>query len=198
MLKANPKTVVVLIHGGSMSIDWTAANVPAILDAHYPGELGGDAIAGVIYGDVSPGGRVTQTVYPAAWAAKRPISDMSLRGYDADHNVGITHMHYLGSPLYSFGYGLSYTTFSFAWSGSIADESGSDLVATTNAMAQLHERHYKMSVAERVATTPGYTVVVTNTGSVRRFLLFSLPIVWFMWHPLVVPRTYHRAAEWTT
>ena len=141
---------------------------------------------------------MTQTVYPAAWAAKRPISDMSLRGYDADHNVGITHMHYLGSPLYSFGYGLSYTTFSFAWSGSIADESGSDLVATTNAMAQLHERHYKMSVAERVATTPGYTVVVTNTGSVRRFLLFSLPIVWFMWYPLVVPHTYHRAAEWTT
>ena len=49
---ANPNTVVVMIHGGSMSIDWTAANVPAILDAHYPGELGGDAIASILYGDV--------------------------------------------------------------------------------------------------------------------------------------------------
>ena len=166
---SNPNTVVVMIHGGSMSIDWTAANVPAILDAHYPGELGGDAIASILYGDVSPGGRVTQTVYPAAWADTRPISDMSLRGYAADHNVGITYMHYTGTPLFAFGFGLSYTTFAFAWSSERATSSAthaSHATTTTAAMAALHKEHYTLSVEERAARSPGYTVVVTNTGKV--------------------------------
>jgi beta-D-xylosidase 4 len=160
VVKANPKTVVVLIHGGSVSIDWAAANAPAILDAHYPGELGGDAIASVLYGDVTPSGRVTQTVYPESFSASRPISDMSLRGYDGAH--GITYMHYTGRPLYAFGFGLSYTSFKFAWdpmTGGVGEKETS-----TVAMAALHKRHYKLSSAERASLTPGYSVVVTNTG----------------------------------
>lgn len=161
VMAANPKTVVVLIHGSSMSIDWTAAHVPAILDAHYPGEVGGDAITGVLYGDVAPSGRVTQTIYPAAWADTRSISDMSMRGYDG--KSGITYMHYTGPTLYKFGFGLSYTTFSFTWSTA----SGDGAVATTTAtMAGLHKRHYTMSDVDRATLTPGYTIVVKNTGSV--------------------------------
>ena len=158
VLAANPNTVVVMIHGGSISIDWTAQHVPAILDAHYPGELGGDAIAGVIYGDLAPQGRVTQTIYPAAWADTRPISDMSMRGYDG--KSGITYMHYTGLTLYNFGFGLSYTTFSFTM------ESPSHIDATTQLFADLNKKHYTLGTAERAAATPGYTIVVKNTGTV--------------------------------
>lgn len=76
---ANPKTVVVLIHGGPIAIEWTKNNVPAILDAHYPGELGGDAIASVLFGDISPAGRLVTTIYPSSFIQARDISDMNLR-----------------------------------------------------------------------------------------------------------------------
>jgi beta-glucosidase len=70
--------VVVLIHGGPLAAEWTYANMPTILDAHYPGELGGDAVTAILFGDASPSGRLTTTVYPADFIAQRPMTDMQV------------------------------------------------------------------------------------------------------------------------
>ncbi|XP_065184941.1 uncharacterized protein LOC135815554 [Sycon ciliatum] len=146
VLKVQPNTVVVLINGGPLAIDSIKENVPAILEAFYPGELGGDAVADVLFGKVNPSGRLPTTVYPASYT-DRSYFDMNLRG-----NGGCTYLHYTGDALWEFGFGLSYTTFSYSWeSGSI----GESVI------------HVDTSTAASVGDTPlMYTVVVKNTGDV--------------------------------
>lgn len=149
---ANPRTVVVLVHGGSVTIEWTKAHVPAILDAHYPGEMGGDAIAGALYGDYSPAGRLTQTVYPEAFNKQRALSDMGLRTLG-----GVTYKYYTaGEPQWPFGFGLSYTTFRFR----VATP---DAACTTKQLAQ-HYKEYYAPGAARPKGPAGWAVEVTNTG----------------------------------
>jgi len=137
--------VVVLVHGGPVAVEAVKATVPAILDAKYPGELGGDAVAALLFGDASPSGRLAGTVYPAAFVAQRPMTDMALAPHGGA--PGITHLYYDGPALWPFGWGLSYTTFSFAW----ASAAGGDVHADTRTL---------------LAAPPQYVCNVTNTGSV--------------------------------
>jgi beta-glucosidase len=121
---ANPRTVVVLKDGSAVLMPWLD-QVPAILDAWYPGEEDGNAVAAVLFGDVNPSGklpltfprRASDTACPAP--AQYP-GDAKVDGYDrvAHYTEGI----FVGyrwfdakpvEPLFPFGYGLSYTTFSF-------------------------------------------------------------------------------------
>jgi beta-glucosidase len=103
--KANPKTVVVLVAGSSLAINWIQENVPAIVDAWYPGEQGGNAIADVLFGDYNPAGRLPLTWY-------KSMGD--LPAFD-DYEVfnGRTYMYFEGKPIYPFGFGLSYTNFAY-------------------------------------------------------------------------------------
>ena len=102
---ANPKTVVVLVTAGPVAVDWAQANVPAILTAFYDGQEQGTAIADALFGDANPGGKLTTTWYTGS-ATLPPIGDYDLR-------KGRTYLYYEGAPLYPFGYGLSYTPFSY-------------------------------------------------------------------------------------
>ncbi len=131
--------VVVLITGGQVAIPWAKDNVPAIIQAWYPGELGGDALAAVLFGDVSPSGRLPYTIYDDNFTAGRSIGDMSLSS-----RGGITYLHYMGTPLWPFGWGLSFTTFSLNW---------------------LSESQAKLALRAQ-EPYPVYTVSVTNTGAV--------------------------------
>jgi beta-glucosidase len=103
---ANPKTVVVLVAGSSLAINWIQDNVPAILNAWYPGEQGGNAIADVLFGNYNPAGRLPLTYYK---------STSDLPAFD-DYEVfnGRTYMYFEKKPLYPFGFGLSYTSFKYA------------------------------------------------------------------------------------
>lgn len=153
MAGANKNTVVVLIHGAPLTIEWTKAHVPAILDAHYPGELGGDAIFDALYGHHPPAGRLTTTYYPGSINTARNISDMGLRV-----KGGITYKYYTGdTPLWQFGHGLSYTTFTFEVLGDRR------LRTTTRAMADHHRAYYQSAGAQ--PSPAGYRINVTNTGS---------------------------------
>ena len=97
---ANKHVVLVLIHGAPLSIEEQVPQVAAILDAHYPGELGGDAIFNTIFGKSAPAGRLSTTWYDKSFMQARPIGDMSLRG-----RGGVTYMHYEKPPLFRFGFG---------------------------------------------------------------------------------------------
>jgi len=104
--KANPKTIVVLINGSPLSINWTKENIPAIIEAWYPGEEGGNAVANVLFGDYNPGGRLPITFYKSV-AQLPPF-------YDYDIRKGRTYMYLKDKPLFPFGHGLSYTKFEYS------------------------------------------------------------------------------------
>jgi beta-glucosidase len=98
-------TVLVLLAGSPMSITWAAEHVDAIIDAWYPGETGGTAIADVLFGKVSPAGRLPLT-FPKSIADVPTITDYSMKGR--------TYRYLEKEPLFPFGYGLSYTTFDYS------------------------------------------------------------------------------------
>jgi beta-glucosidase len=97
--------VVVLLNGSALAVNWESKNIPAILEAWYPGQAAGQAIADVLFGDYNPGGRLPVTFYKSA-------NDLpSFKEYNI---VGQTYRYFKGDPLYPFGYGLSYTTFEYS------------------------------------------------------------------------------------
>jgi len=62
VVAANPNVVFVMLNGGPLAIEWEKEHVPAIVESFFPGEMGGDAIVSVLYGDVAPTGRLSVTV----------------------------------------------------------------------------------------------------------------------------------------
>lgn len=96
--------VLVLTNGSALAVNWAAAHVPAIVETWYPGQSGGTAIADVLFGDYNPAGRLPVTFYQSV-ADLPPFED-----YGVD---GRTYRYFPGQPLFPFGHGLSYTTFSY-------------------------------------------------------------------------------------
>ena len=105
-LKATGKPVVfVLMTGSAIATPWESQNIPAILNAWYGGQAAGTAIADVLFGDYNPGGRLPVTFYASDNDLPTSISDYSMNNR--------TYRYFKGKPLYSFGYGLSYTNFTY-------------------------------------------------------------------------------------
>ena len=105
-LKATGKPlVVVLMNGSALSVNWAAAHADAILEAWYPGEEGGTAIAETLAGLNNPAGRLPVTFYKGV--DQLPDFD----DYSMAHR---TYRYFSGEPLYPFGYGLSYTRFAYS------------------------------------------------------------------------------------
>jgi beta-glucosidase len=95
-------TVLVLLNGSAVAVNWAKDHIPAIVEAWYPGQAGGTAIADVLFGDYSPGGRLPVTFYKSVDQLP-PFTDYSMKGR--------TYRFFKGEPLFPFGYGLSYSTF---------------------------------------------------------------------------------------
>ena len=163
--KANPRTVVVLATAGPVLMPWLD-KVPAILEAWYPGQAGGEAIAALLFGDVNPSGKLPVTFpkrladlptgagdndqYPGVFAdgsTKRVPESLEIRQVNYKEGLQVGYRWYDAQriePLFAFGHGLSYTTFQY-----------SDLkVATQDPTAN-----------GQVRTTLSFTV--RNSGSVR-------------------------------
>jgi beta-glucosidase len=98
------KLVVVLLNGSALGVNWARQNANAILEAWYPGEEGGSAVAATLSGRVNPAGRLPVTFYKDI-SQLPPFEDYSMKGR--------TYRYFDGAPLYTFGYGLSYTKFSY-------------------------------------------------------------------------------------
>ena len=106
--------VLVLLNGRPLEITWAAEHVPAILEAWYPGTEGGNAIADVLFGDVNPGGKLPVT-WPRATGQEPTYYNHNLTQAPEDE-PGFTSRYedIASTPLYPFGYGLSYATFAFS------------------------------------------------------------------------------------
>ena len=96
--------IVVLMNGSAINLSWAKDNAAAILEAWYPGQSGGLAVANVLTGKTNPAGRLPLTFYGS-------LDD--LPPFDNYAMAGRTYRYFAGKPVYPFGYGLSYTSFSY-------------------------------------------------------------------------------------
>jgi beta-glucosidase len=133
--------VLVLLNGRPLSIGWAAENVPAILEAWEPGSEGGHAIADILFGDVNPGGKLPVT-FPRK-GSHAPLYYARNLTHSPENSPMYRSRYWDGppTPLYPFGFGLSYTSFS---------------------ITDLKVAEPQVKVGKSVAVT----AVVTNTGSV--------------------------------
>jgi len=105
LVASGKPVVLVLMNGSALGVNWADQHAGAILEAWYPGEEGGRAVAEALAGDFSPGGKLPLTFYKSV--DQIPAFD--------DYNMkGRTYRYFTGEPLYPFGYGLSYTRFEYS------------------------------------------------------------------------------------
>jgi beta-glucosidase len=97
--------VLVLTNGSALAVNWANEHANAILDAFYPGEEGGTAVAETLSGKNNPAGRLPVTFYKSVDQLP-PFEDYAMKGR--------TYRYFTGTPLYPFGYGLSYTKFTYS------------------------------------------------------------------------------------
>ncbi|MCX6132386.1 MAG: glycoside hydrolase family 3 C-terminal domain-containing protein [Ignavibacteriales bacterium] len=97
--------VLVLLSGSAVAVNWEAEHIPAIVEAWYPGQAAGTALADVLFGNYNPAGRLPVTFYKSANQIP-PFSNYTMEGK--------TYRYFKGEPLFPFGHGLSYTTFMYS------------------------------------------------------------------------------------
>lgn len=149
---AGEKTIIVLIHGGSVSLGDIRSKAGAILSAGYGGEVASDAIASVLFGYYNPTGKLAATMYPSSFVHEIPLTEMGLRV-----GVGRTHMYYQGNPEYAFGHGLSYSKWKIDWiddSGSYVEDSNQNTPPTLKLHESISTR-LQLSVQNAGPHTPG-------------------------------------------
>ena len=117
---ANPRTIVVLVSSYPIAIGWINDHVPAVIHVTNSSQELGTAIADVLFGAYDPGGRTTTTWYQSETDIPTAITDYDIR-------EGTTYWYFTGTPLYPFGHGLSYSTFTYAGATASADS----LIATS-------------------------------------------------------------------
>lgn len=96
--------VLVLLNGSALAVNWEQQNMPAILETWYGGQEGGNAVADVLFGDYNPSGRLPVTFYK---------TEKDLPSFEDYNMKGRTYRYFQGKPLYNFGFGLSYTNFTY-------------------------------------------------------------------------------------
>ena len=167
----NPKTVVVLVSSFPYAINWTQEYVPAILHMTHASQDEGTAIAQVLFGDYNPGGHLT-TTWPQSLDQLPPMMDYNIRH-------GRTYMYFKGKPLYPFGYGLSYTTFSYSNLKTSSPNLAKDGTVTVSvdvkntgdragdAVAELYVKHPHSKVERPNEELKGFQRVSLNPGETK-------------------------------
>jgi len=174
--------VLVLLNGGALAVGWAAEHVPAIVEAWYPGQAAGDAIADVLFGDANPGGRLPVTFYRSVDQLP-PFTDYGM--------AGRTYRYFRGEVLFPFGHGLSYTRFRYrdlrvAGGASAAAVRAGDSLAVSveveNAGAVAGDEVVQLYVSEENAAPPapvrwlaGFERIALRPGERRRVAFTLVP-----------------------
>jgi len=179
VVAANPKTVLVLTSGYPFAVNWSQAHVPAILHMAHASQEQGTGLAEVLFGDVNPAGRVSQT-WPASVSQLPPMTD-----YDIRH--GRTYMYSTAKPLYAFGHGLSYTTFAYSnLRVSKKQATAADKVAVTvdvkntgqrdgDEVVQLYVAHVGSAVQRPIQELRAFKRVAIEAGATKT-VAFDVPV----------------------
>jgi beta-glucosidase len=149
-IEATGKPVIlVLMNGSAMAVNWADKNLEAIMQAGYAGQQGGNAVADVIFGDYNPAGRLPVTYYKSV----DQLPDFE--NYDME---GRTYRYFRGEPLYDFGYGLSYTSFSYSnlqLPETVQNGEAVDVVVElTNSGKMAGEEVIQLYISDEKASTP--------------------------------------------
>lgn len=176
--------VLVLLGGSALAVDWADAHVPAIVEAWYPGEEGGTAIADVLFGDANPAGRLPVTFYRSVDQLP-PFDDYAL--------AGRTYRYLTDAPLYPFGHGLSYSRF--AYGGLVIDPpqigpggQTSISIDITNVgeragdeVVQLYVSYPESTVSRPIKELKGFARVALAPGETRtiQFALTAGQLAWW-------------------
>jgi len=107
-------TIVVLINGRPLSVRWIAEHAPALVEAWCPGERGGQAIADILFGNTNPSGRLSITIPRHVGQLPAYYNARPSKRYWLKEGAGKRYVELPGTPLYEFGYGLSYTQFDYS------------------------------------------------------------------------------------
>jgi beta-glucosidase len=170
--------VLVLLNGSALAVPWAEDHIPAIVEAWYPGQAGGDALADVLFGDYNPGGRLPVTFYQSLDDLP-PFEDYRMEGR--------TYRYFRSEPLFPFGHGLSYTTFEFGdlWirpgQGTIGGQVAVSACVTNvgersgDEVVQLYIRHPDAAVPRPIKELKGFKRVHLEPGECRT-VTFHLPV----------------------
>jgi beta-glucosidase len=197
----NTPVVLVLVNGRPLSVRWEAAHIPAIVEAWEPGERGGEAVADVLFGDYNPSGRLAITIprssgqLPAFYNYKPSKAYWIHRGWSK--NGGYVDMP--ATPLYPFGYGLSYGSFKYSnlhvspaeispggtVTVSVDVENTGHRAGTEVVQMYLHQHYAPVSLPaeqlrgfDRVALQPGETKAVKLTVRPQDLMLLDRDMLW--------------------
>ena len=145
---------VVIMSGSSLDLSYIrdSTKFASLIWMGYAGQAGGLAVATVIFGQYNPAGRLPNTFYPSLYVDEVSMFHMKMRS--SEMSPGRTYKFYTGQPVYEFGAGLSYTTFSYSWEN---DSSISSYLISTLRKTTNDERRVLVNLLR---------VNVTNTGSV--------------------------------
>ena len=178
---AGKPTVVVLMNGRPLTINWMAENTPALLETWFAGSQAGNAIADVLFGDVNPGGKLPVTFPRAVGQIPIYYNHMNTgRPPDASNKYSSKYLDVPWTPLFPFGYGLSYTKFRIANLQLGAQSIRPDGSLTVNVelenagsrageeVVQLYIRDVAASVTRPVKELKGFQRVTLQPGEKRR------------------------------
>jgi len=183
IVKVGKPTVLVLMSGSALAVTWAERHVNAIVEAWYPGQAAGSAIADVLFGDYNPAGRLPVTFY-------RSTDD--LPPFDQYAMSGRTYRFFTGKPLYAFGYGLSYTKFKYSHlttsakslsasdSLTVAVDVKNDGKVRGDEVVQLYVRHEGSRIPRPRLDLRGYRRITLDPGQLRR-VTFTLPGASLAW-----------------
>lgn len=180
--KTGTPVVFVLLAGSPIAFDGIDNNIPAILMGWYPGQRSGDAVADVLFGEYNPAGRLPVTFYTST----EELADFS--DYNMRAGQGFTYRYYTGEPLYPFGHGLSYTTFTYSnlkMSTNKVDPEDTLTVKVdvTNTgsrdgeeVVQLYVRDVESSLPMPVKQLRGFERIALKKGQAKTVTFFLRPI----------------------
>jgi beta-glucosidase len=161
--------VLVLLNGSAVAVNWAAEHVPAIVEAWYPGQAAGTAIADVLFGDYNPAGRLPVTFYKSVDQLP-PFTDYDMQGK--------TYRYFEGEPLFPFGHGLSYTKFRYGGIRlPVTVRPGDDIEVSVQVentgdrageeVVQLYLTDLEASVAVPIRSLQGFRRVYLEPGETR-------------------------------
>ena len=178
-------TMVVLINGRPLAIPWIENNIPVILEAWIPGEKGGEAVAEVLFGDCNPSGKLTLTIPRHAGQLPVFYNHKPSKSYWLKEGWGNSYADLDHRPLFSFGFGLSYSKFEYSNLNISPERSGSQGAFSVSAditnisdvagaeIVQLYIRDRISSVVRPVKELKGFERIPLEPGESKQ-VIFEL------------------------